>query len=257
MDGFESEVDKPAKKGGTTTKVFLFIGVILTLIAVGYFTLNIVSALSAVQRINQQFLPAEGEEIKPVEIAFLESRLQASRVDSASLVLDLSQGMATLEMAGVVVYRAPIENINVSPVIRRVQSASLAKMVGQPSKVLYWHSTADKEPITVRQAPASPEEAEATTFPQHGENEHGAFFSLDLESGIRLVFTHETERSFRKTRWLARERFNLMVQNLEKIFTGQIPEYTPVISVEVGAKDALVIFRALPSQGLVVINPDI
>lgn len=229
-------------------------GVSVFLLALVFLTLSTISVFSAMSNLNKAYADKEFGTVAAPSTAFLESRLAASKLDSVSLVIDLPQKRVTLEMGGVVVYDALIDNVKSSPVIRKLDPKSLVALAREPSRIVRWESSVEKEPITILQAPATPEEAEAIAFEVPENKRYDAFFTLDLDSGIRLVFTHHEGFSFKKWLWLTRQNLNVITNSLGSVFKGEMPRYTPVISVDLSPHDALVIFRAIPENGYAVLN---
>lgn len=234
--------------------VCLFGSLSVFFLALIFLIISTISVFTAMRNLNKVHADKEiGEMVSP-SIAFLESRLKVSKLDSVSLVLDLPLKRATLEMGGVEVYGALIDNVKTSPVIRRLGTNSLVAFTREPSRIMSWESSAEKEPITILQAPATPEEAEAIAFEVPESKKHDAFFTLNLDSGIRVVFTHHEGFSFRKWFWLTRQNLKGVINSLGAVFAGKMPHYIPVISIDLSSHDALVIFRAIPENGYVILN---
>jgi hypothetical protein len=234
-------------------------GGILMSMSLLWFVLNIASAYIAVSEFAKRFDASQSADVSSSnlsrEVAFLQARFDLSRIDTTVLVMDFENQIISLEMGGVLLHQSSMEVIGISSLLKNLKPETLAKIAAKPSRVVQWWSNIEKEPLKVQHAPESPEEAEKLAAEIPEVKTHEAFFSLDLDTGVRLVFMHHDETGFGKFLRIAGQNIKVALQQAGQLLRGKLPAYIPIIRLEVSPDDALIIFRAIPENANVVINP--
>jgi len=258
MDSNSTEGLTEVKKKSLLQKIFIGIIILLFAFSLGYFTISMISANYTLQSYNRTYGTSDDEaspvSFVPYHIAFLEARHTMSKVDSISLAVNLNDTIATLEMGGVVVFEALLEGFRVSPLLRALKPEALSNLLRSPARVVSYHATIDKEPITVKQAPRDTTEAALDDDELPVVTRQAAFFTLHLDSGIRIVVMPHEEGGFDRFVYIARQNLYLFKQRLSVLFKGSLPEYVPIIMIEVSADDAKTLFRALPEHAQVALK---
>lgn len=232
--------------------------VFLLLFSLGYFAISLISAGRTLKAYNQLYGTSDQEPpvvtFVPYPIAFLEARNTLSKVDSIALSINVADTVASLEMGGVVVFKAPLEGSSVSPLLKAMKPEALSNLLRSPARVLSYQATIEKEPVTVKQAPRDTTEAAQSDDELPVVTRKAAFFTLHLDNGIHIVVMPHDEGAFHRLVYTARQNMYLFGRRLTVLFKGNLPQYIPVITIEVSADDARTLFRALPERAQVAIR---
>lgn len=191
------------------------------------------------------------------ERSLLNSQLQLAKSDSIGLSLGLRDSVAELVVKGVVVTRFSLKEIGVSPLFGRLSPESRYELLSDPWEITEAVSTISREPLNVIQAPKDTSEIIPFVVPDTTHSEP-VFFTLSTGKGIDLCFYQidsktKADKASRRAiaRREARERFRAF---MDYALHGKPLEYTPVIRIGMDKVDAKVLYRALPSRGLVAVS---
>ena len=258
MEEFSTSVTPVRKAYSVSKKLWIGLFVVLVLFSLGYFTISLISAGRTLKSFNQIYGTSDQEKSAvtfiPYQMAFLEARYAMSKIDSVALSINLTDTVANLEMGGVVVFSAPLEGSRVSPLLKAMKPEALSNLLRSPARVLSYQATTEKEPVTVKQAPRDTTEAAQDDEELPVVVRKAAFFTLHLDNGIHLVVMPHDEVGLRRIVYTARQNLYLFGRRLAVLLKGDLPQYVPVITIEVSADDARTLFRALPERAQVAIR---
>jgi len=188
----------------------------------------------------------------PYSTAYLEARYIMSKVDSVSLSINLADSVASLEMGGVVVFKAFLEGSSISPLLKAMKPEALSNLMRSPSRIVSYDATIDKEEVIIKKAPRDTVEAALNDIELPVAVRKAAFFTLILDSGIRIVvMPHEESGRFG---YVTRQNLYFFKQRVAAIFRGELPHYIPIINIEVSADNAKILFRAMPEHAQVALK---
>lgn len=182
--------------------------------------------------------------------AYKQSLLSLSRFDSIGLAVNLVDSSMMLKLKGLVLYEASVVDFKVDPVLRGFKIATYLNLFSKPIESVASFSTFQKEPIVVKKAPATPEEALAMATLPDSIPVVPAYFWIELNSGIRLCVVQDKwdsadERKIRRKYKV--DMYNLKIGNMiRSAIKPSTIHYTPVIVIKTNADAAITIFRALP-----------
>ena len=186
--------------------------------------------------------------------AFLEARTMLVNADSVSLAVNLSDSTITLEQKGVVLHSAPIHGLKVSRVFGRVHQSDLAMVLSSPMNINDSWSTIPRKRYSLKQAPSDTSAAVPMVMPDTSSREEVSF-RLSLDRGIQLDFRQMEYSDHKDGKRLA----NLInrqesVRIMKDLLAFRVPEYHPVIRLELSEKDARTIYKALPVHAQVALR---
>lgn len=191
------------------------------------------------------------------ERSLLNSQLQLAKNDSIGLFLGLRDSVAELVVKGVAVTRFSLKEIGVSPLFSRLSPESRYELLSEPWVITEAMSTISREPLNVIQAPKDTSEIIPFVVPDTTHSEP-VFFTLSTDKGVDLCFyqvdskTKEDKvRERAIARREAREQYRAFMYY---ILGGKAMTYKPVIRIGMNKVDAKVLYRALPSRGLVAVS---
>lgn len=252
-------------------KIKYIIWALLALIAAGGLFFSVSSPLryrSEIHKITlsdsllmNNFLPIFYKpSIKPLvkEQAYKHALLQMAGFDSIGLSINLNDSTAKLILKGVEIHNSPISNFTIDPVLKGIRLNDYQKIFSQPLTKVSFYSSLMKDPIVVKKAPKTPEEALAmATLPDSIPTEP-AYFWFEIDYGIRLVFVqdqwngekeNQMKRKYRgDIRKLKRSDFMKSILKPGKV------SYTPTIVIKTKSTEVRAIYRALPHNSKIVIS---
>lgn len=256
MEIISTEIAPNKKEKSLLFKIFRLLFGLMLLFALVYFAVSLVSATKTLTIYNQMYGTAEDEtsaiSFVPYSTAFLEARSTMSKIDSISLSINLTDSVASLEMGGVVVFRAPLEGGSISPLLKAMKPEALSNLMRSPARVVSYDATIDKEEVIIKKAPRDTVEAALNDLELPVAVRKAAFFTLILDSGIRIVVTPHKESG--RFVYVARQNLYFFKQRVAAIFKGELPHYIPIVNIEVSADDAKVLFRAMPEHAQVALK---
>jgi hypothetical protein len=256
MEIVTNDIMPVKKKRSILYKIYLLFFSLLLLFSLVYFTVSLISANKTLRTYNEMYGNNEDEAsaltFVPYSTAFMEARYSMSKVDSVSLSINLSDSVAALEMGGVVVFQAPLEGGSVSPLLKAMKPEALSNLMRSPARVVSYDATIDKEEIIIKKAPRDTIEAALDDDALPVAIRQAAFYTLILESGVRIVVMPHKESG--RFVYVARQNLFLFRQRVAAIFRGELPNYIPIVNIEVSADDAKTLFRAMPEHAQVALK---
>lgn len=183
------------------------------------------------------------------EILWNESLILLSEEDSMHMGVNLADTTVSLYLQGVPVYRIPVTRFSIDPLLKGMPARAYLKTFGRPFPVTDRTATIIREPIVVREAPESQEEAEISAWAPDTLIQQPAFFRLVLDNGIDLVVMQDEVSTFRDRLVRARFLTGLRLERSVRFF-----HYRPRITLQIPAQDVRAFYRALPQCTEVALN---
>lgn len=184
--------------------------------------------------------------------AFLQARLAMAATDSVALAINLPDSIATLSINGVSIYRTKISRSKISRVFSRAGEYAVTTMLSKPFTILKDYSSIEKEPVVHKVAPKDTTEYKPDAHPDTSKVEFVNFI-LETTDGFRLYVYQESRSDFPAA--FSTFLFDLTdrLRNSAGVVKSMVlfrkPEYHPFIKIRLPAKDARIIYRALPHNG--------
>lgn len=233
------------------------LGVVLVLIVV-VMVVSVVSVGRAVEQYEKQYAAEKDSAdmlVVPGYVGLLKgkalygSRVKMVRSDSIGLFLDLDAKRAELVIKGVPVTGFDLQEVNLSPVFKRLSPQALYQCLAEPLYVTNSQSTIEKEPLNVVYAPKDTSNTLPTVKPDTTHQEP-VYFTLTTDKGVELAF-YQTDGDgyddFRTgLKFDAGERMKVMKGFMAAVCAFSVPEYKPLIRIGMKKRDAKVLYRAIP-----------
>ncbi len=192
------------------------------------------------------------------QLSFVKARLKMSATDSIGLTVKLTDSTLALEISGVTIHTARINDIDISPSITSLGQMTISKFFSVPLRVKQAFSTIEREPITHVTAPEVNSEELPTTAVPDTSRRDPVFFELILANDFRISVLQNKTDSFKEKKqqmvFLSKRAAVRFWNNFRGAVQGKLPAYTPEIRVKVSIADARILYRALPEKGLVCIK---
>ncbi|HPR61823.1 MAG TPA: hypothetical protein PLF35_12790 [Prolixibacteraceae bacterium] len=182
--------------------------------------------------------------------AYKQSLLQLSRFDSIGLSVNLADSSIMLKLKGLVLYDSDVVDFKVDPVLKGLRIAAYLNSFSRPLESVASYSSFQKEPIVVKKAPATPEEALAIATLPDSIPLVPAYFWIELNSGLKLFIVQDDWKSSMERKVKRKYKRDLHRLRIENVFKSALNpseyHYSPTIIIEINADAAITIFRALP-----------
>lgn len=182
--------------------------------------------------------------------AFLQAQLQLAEDDSIGMVIDLTEKTCKLVIKGVTIHSAEISKIKLDPLLKKVSNRNYYRIFSEPLLPTAYHTSIVKEPIVVKHAPKTPEEAEQNAYLPDTLAQDPAFLAYELPLNIQLRM--EQDVSTGKGSGKARRKFRSSLRHQEwsrslgNAIRFKKPDYHAVIKLELPPKEIITLYRALP-----------
>jgi hypothetical protein len=256
---------KVFKKSGASKKkwqvlvplVAAFLLVLITSLFFVYTPLRKLQQLNAIGLTDSLFMQSEGriysqQSLKGLsrELAMKKALLELAGSDSIALSVHLSDSLVCLSIKGVDVHKSHISSYQNDGVLRLLDNATYMKIFSKPLKIVSQKASIAKEPVVIRKAPKTPEEAALLQFQPDTTEPGRIFIFLELEYGLRVEL--EPENAGFKNRGF----LYYIVEAIDKyrnLLAGVVNEYHPVIRVRLTDEDLIAIYRALPKEANIAI----
>ena len=186
--------------------------------------------------------------------SFLEARMGLVSTDSVSLTVDLADSLVTIEQNGVVLHTARIQSSSVSRVFGRMERKDVMAALAAPLTVKDSYSTIDRKRYTLKVASADSVGAAPMVTPDTSSRET-VCFRLGLDMGIQLdIRQAETAEKDTLRRYKRAINHHDTWRIMNDLLAFRIPDYHPVIQVQIPEQDARVIYRALPVHARIALR---
>ncbi|MEG1949637.1 MAG: hypothetical protein RR137_04630 [Odoribacter sp.] len=204
------------------------------------------------ERIDLHRVPGYHQLLK--QKGLLDGMVKLAKSDTVGLFLNLPDSTAHLMIEGMAVRNIALCQIEMNALFRIASEEALYKWLSEPLRVISERATIEKEPVNVVVAPKDSSDEVPEVVPDTLRTDP-VFFILETDRGLQLYFYQtgeEEEWSTYKFDW--QYRWENAKEAIKAIVHFQIPNYKPVLRIGLSKEDAQVIYRALPSQGLIVLT---
>jgi hypothetical protein len=194
------------------------------------------------------------------EKSWMASRLQMASRDSIGLSIDLEGKIIQLELKGLVVMKAPIQEFTASGFFKQMDANSYFTMFGTPLSVLGLESSIPKSPFKVVIAPKNEAEADSMSMKKDSVIRGDIYWTIKLDRDIELnihgldsIYNKKPDYRLDKN-FLFRRRFQNILTSIDHIIKLEKPYYTPQILISISKNEAKAILRALPKDAMITIK---
>lgn len=192
------------------------------------------------------------------EKIFLESRLEMAKTGSIGLVVNLTDSVINIEIAGINLRDTTISKYKVSRIFNTISNKAFLGLFSRPFTTTRNSDTFDKEPIVVKKAPRDTIEAAKQASVPDSVKTGPAYVAMTLDHNIQLCLYQENKRSLwaliYKFFFISGRRFRQAGETIRGAVTFKIPDYKPEIRVYLPKDDLVTIYRALSEDTRVVLK---
>jgi hypothetical protein len=190
------------------------------------------------------------------EKAFNQARIAMAETDSISLVLNLADSTAELQISGVTVHSSHFSRMDVSKIIRTGNEYIMTTMFSRPLTITDDYSSIKKEPLVIKMAPKDTSEFRPDIILDTADYEPVNFI-IEIDTLLR-IYIYQQEKLNRgdgRQQFMFDLRFRLhnFSDSFKKICVFKVPDYHPFIKIRIPRANAKIIYRALPRHGQVTV----
>jgi len=245
---------------GAFLLIFLFYFSIMSVLAPGK-KLNEIRAKFGLQQtpektIDERFFSDSAYMGMLKEKAFLQARISMAETDSVYMTLNLADSTANLEISGVAVHSAKINEIKISRILRSENEYAVSAMLSTPMNIIGDFATIKKEPLMIKMAPKDTSEFKPDIIPDTSDYEPVNYI-LEMDNGIRIFVYQDTDT-------ISSDKNNLFIfdlndrlkntwSSLKSLARFKVPEYHPFIRIRLPKADAKILYRATPRHGQIAV----
>jgi hypothetical protein len=186
------------------------------------------------------------------EKAFLQARISMASTDSVYMTLNVADSTANLEISGVTVHSAKMNDIKISRILKSGNEYEIFAMLATPMTIVRDFATIRKEPLMIKMAPKDTSEFKPDVIPDTSDYEPVNYI-LEMDNGIRIFVYQDTDTIGRdKSRLFFFDltaRLRNVWSSLKSVALFRIPEYHPFIRIRLPKADAKILYRAVPRHG--------
>jgi hypothetical protein len=244
------------------SKIVIIIVLGLIIVVMGIFmVLAILSPIRTIRLVNENYpdttyvaeTSAEQLKLEKVE-AFLRARLKMAEADSACLSINLLDSTVIMEIQGVKLLETKIKKIRTSKIFPRFKRQAYFEYFSKPFVIDSDYCSIPKEIFNIKYAPEDTIAAQAPKTIPDTTIKTPVYVNFYLDRNLMLdvrqldTIKNETYREYDKH--IRFEKIGRMWSSLYKL---EVPPYDPWIRLEIPAKDARSIYKALPHHAQVAI----
>jgi hypothetical protein len=186
------------------------------------------------------------------EKAYLQSRVAMAETDSVYLTINLHDSLINVEISGVVVHSASIQEIEASKIITSGDEFVITALLSAPLTIVNDTSSIAKIPIIKKIAPKDTSEFKPDAIPDTAFYEPVNYI-FETDRGIK-IFIYQSEEinegdNKYRFRFDLRHRIINTKAAMKDILAFRVPEYEPFIKIKIPSADAKIIYRAIPKHG--------
>jgi hypothetical protein len=190
------------------------------------------------------------------EKVFLQSRISMAETDSIYMTLNLADSSANLEISGVTVHSARINDLKISRILRSGNDYVIPVMLASPMTIARDFATIKKEPLMIKMAPKDTSEYKPDIIPDTSDFEPVNYI-LEMDNGIRIFVYQNTDTITTDKNNLfffdLNDRLKNTWSSMKRIARLKVPEYHPYIKIRLPKADAKILYRAVPRHGQIAV----
>ncbi len=244
------------------SKIIIFIILGLIAVIMGIFAvLSILSPIRTIRLVNENYsdtiftneISAKQLKLEKME-AFLSARLKMAEADSVCLSINLMDSTIIMEIQGVKLLETKILTIRSSKIFPRYKKQAYFDFFSTPFVIDSDYCSIPKEVFNIKYAPEDTIAAQAPKTMPDTTIKMPVYTNLYLDRGLMLdirqvdTMKNETYRKYNQ-----HLRFNKIEKMWSHLFKFEVPPYDPWIRIEIPAKDAKSIYKALPHHAQVAV----
>jgi len=188
--------------------------------------------------------------------AFLQSRISMAETDSIYITLNIADSTAKLEISGVAVHTAKLNDLKISKILRSGNDYLITAMLASPMTIVKDIATIKKEPLMIKMAPKDTSEFKPDIIPDTSDYE-SVNYILEMDNGIRIFVYQDTDTiTTDKNRLFffdLNNRLRSTWSTIKSIARFKVPEYHPFIKIRLPKADAKILYRAVPRHGQIAV----
>jgi hypothetical protein len=190
------------------------------------------------------------------EKVFLQSRISMAETDSIYMTLNIADSTANLEISGVAVHSARINDLKISRILRSGNDYVIPAMLASPMTIASDFATIKKEPLMIKMAPKDTSEFKPDIIPDTSDFEPVNYI-LEMDNGIR-IFVYQNTDTIRADKnklffFDLNDRLKNTWSSLKCVARFRVPEYHPYIKMRLPKADAKILYRAIPRHGQIAV----
>lgn len=188
------------------------------------------------------------------EKAYRQALAELSGRDSIQLFISLSDSVIGLTIRGVEIFHSRLLMVQIDPDLQNLSNRAYYYYYSHPRSVSILAASLVKEPVVIRKAPKSPEEAAQrleTAYLPEAQLADPAFLGLAVDSLMQIVlFQDSVDQKSEKTALRKFENGLRRSSRKQQIsWNGsRMPGRIPVVKLVVSPADLRAIYRALPER---------
>ena len=188
--------------------------------------------------------------------AFLQSRISMAETDSIYITLNIADSTAKLEISGVAVHAARLNDLKISKILRSGNDYLIPAMLASPMTIVKDIATIKKEPLMIKMAPKDTSEFKPDIIPDTSDYE-SVNYILEMDNGIRIFVYQDTDTITTDKHRLfffdLNNRLRSTWSTIKSIARFKVPEYHPFIKIRLPKADAKILYRAVPRHGQIAV----
>ncbi len=261
-----AKLQEQASRKASLRRIFVFVLPSLLLVLAVAYTLVFTLAVRGKVR-SWQGMPGEAPDTLAYSSAewslirektFLKARIAMAGSDSIGMTVNFRDSLVQLEHKGVVLRQVKFEKASVSRFFGALKPVAYNRAFSRPFRITEIEGSIIKEPIVVRKAPRDTTEAAATQ--SHIDTTRVEFIEwhLQLDSALVVSFVQSDRRlghfDWPTWKYRIRQHYKTLSSTLRDLSHLRKPSYYPEVTVYIPRQEAKSFYRALPPNGLVVLN---
>ncbi|MCF8366168.1 MAG: hypothetical protein K9H16_10315 [Bacteroidales bacterium] len=183
------------------------------------------------------------------EESLLKARSAMIAHDSPCISIDLKNKIMMIELQGIQLHKTDISNIRLDRSLSNSNGFSWIRKLSYPVNIDSSISSISKITFLEKQAPHDTMSTQPVTQLPDTTLKEPVFFCLFLSNGITLnVIQQNSGHLPAYKKFMLLQRFKTMVLFLKSAFRFKILDYRPNITIEIPARDAQTIYKAIPAK---------
>lgn len=187
-----------------------------------------------------------------------EAQLEMAQNDSFGLLVNLRDSTMSIYLKGIKVQSTKISSFQIDRFFHGLHPLAYLRLLSSPLRVHNEFSTIVKEPVIVKKAPKSPDEAISNAHLPDSLVHDNAYVYMTLDHGFELILLQDDLKTpaagsvlhqFRNDKRRIR-RQNQMGNAMHPVKAS----YSPLMVVSADAGNIISFYRALPPNALVIIS---
>jgi hypothetical protein len=172
------------------------------------------------------------------------------------MTLNIADSTANLEISGVTVHSARINDLKISRILRSGNDYMIPAMLASPMTIVGDFATIKKEPLMIKMAPKDTSEFKPDIIPDTSGFEPVNYI-LEMDNGIRIFVYQNTDTIMADKNKLfffdLNDRLKNTWSSLKSVARFKVPEYHPYIKIRLPKADAKILYRAVPRYGQIAV----